>query len=267
MNAPEPCCKALILAGSRGAADPVARHAGRVHKALVPLDGVPMLVRVVRALRAWPAVSRISICLDDRGLVEALPEVRALVAAGEITLLAADTTPSGSVLRALRELHEPLPLLVTTADHPLLTVAMLRHFYRGAPADADLAVAVATASVIRATYPDSVRTFFRLGWQGYSGCNLFLFRTPAAARVATLWLEFERYRKQPLRLLAIAGLGTAFRYLAGLLSLDAALARLSALAGATVKAVEMPFAEAAIDVDRPADLELAERILRRRAQI
>jgi hypothetical protein len=125
---------------------------------------------------------------------------------------------------------------------------------------------VATASVIRAAYPDSVRTFFRLGREGYSGCNLFLFRTAAAGRIAARWAEFEQFRKQPLRLLATVGPGIVLRYLVRRLTLDAALARLSVLAGATVKAVEMPFAEAAIDVDKPLDLELAERILRHRAQ-
>ena len=37
------------------------------------------------------------------------------------------------------------------------------------------------------------------------------------------------------------------------------------MVGATVRAVELPFAEAAIDVDKPADLKLAARILARRA--
>ena len=45
---------ALILAGSRGPDDPMARAAGVSHKALLPVAGVPMLLRVVEALRALP---------------------------------------------------------------------------------------------------------------------------------------------------------------------------------------------------------------------
>jgi CTP:molybdopterin cytidylyltransferase MocA len=56
------------------------------------------------------------------------------------------------------------------------------------------------------------------------------------------------------------------RFLLGALSLEAAMRRLSRIIGATVCAVEMPFAEAAIDVDKPADLTLAERILAQRGQ-
>ena len=35
---------ALVLAGSRGAADPVAQAAGVAHKALAPVGGIPMIL-------------------------------------------------------------------------------------------------------------------------------------------------------------------------------------------------------------------------------
>ena len=43
MSATERRFTALILAGSRGPDDPVARQAGQTHKALVPVAGVPMV--------------------------------------------------------------------------------------------------------------------------------------------------------------------------------------------------------------------------------
>ncbi len=46
---------------------------------------------------------------------------------------------------------------------------------------------------------------------------------------------------------------------------EQAFAYLSRKAGAVIRHVEIPVAEAAIDVDKPADLELAERILGGRA--
>ncbi len=45
------------------------------------------------------------------------------------------------------------------------------------------------------------------------------------------------------------------------LDLDAALARASRAIGARVEAVRLPFAEAAVDVDKPSDLELVSRLL------
>jgi hypothetical protein len=51
----------------------------------------------------------------------------------------------------------------------------------------------------------------------------------------------------------------------GLMSAEDAFTHLSRKAGGRIKHVELPIAEAAIDVDKPADLELAERILAARA--
>jgi hypothetical protein len=83
--------------------------------------------------------------------------------------------------------------------------------------------------------------------------------------VAEFWMAMERHRKRPWRLIAAIGPLTLLRFATGMLDLRAVERLLSRRAGAAVRVVEMPFAEAAIDVDKPADLELADAILRRRA--
>jgi GTP:adenosylcobinamide-phosphate guanylyltransferase len=255
--------QALVLAASRPQ-DPVARHAGQSHKALVPVGGVPMLIRVLRALRASRSIGGIAVCLEAGAPVAgAEPELQALLADGAATLIDAASTPSRSVLAALGTL--PLPLLITTADHPLLSAAMIDHFCAAVPADADAAVAVVRASLLQRSYPDAIRTYYRFAGEGYSGCNLFLLQSPDALRVVELWTRLERHRKQPWRLIAEVGPIALLRFLLGRLDLEGAMHHLSTRVGAKVRAVEMPFAEAAIDVDKPADLELAEAILARRA--
>ncbi|HLB81122.1 MAG TPA: NTP transferase domain-containing protein, partial [Dongiaceae bacterium] len=121
----------LVLAGSRGPGDPVARHAGARHKAFVPVAGVPMLLRVVRTLVACPAVGRIALCLDGDAPFETVPELAALAAAGRVVRVPSVGTPALSVRRALDSLATPL--LLATADHPLLTAAMVEHFCAAAP--------------------------------------------------------------------------------------------------------------------------------------
>ncbi len=259
---------ALVLAGSRGPGDPVALHAGRSHKAEVPVAGVPMLVRVVRTLERAPAVGRIALCVGDRGLIDGLPELAQRVNAGTVALTPAGTTPSDSVRRALDAIDRPFPLLVTTADHPLLTVSMVEEFCAAAAqSDVDVAIGVAPTSAVRAAYPEAVRTYYRFAGEGYSGCNLFAFKRPAAVRAAEFWSAMERHRKRPWRLVAAIGPSTLLRYLLGRLTLDTALALLSRRMGATLGAVVLTSADAAIDVDKPADLELAETILKRRAGV
>jgi len=172
---------ALILAGSRGAADPVASAARLPHKALVPIAGRAMVLRVIDTLRQIPEVGRIVLCIDDPRIVTSLPELRAAVEAGEIATVAAAHSPAASVLAALKRVSEPLPLLIATADHPLLTAEMVRYFL-GALGDAEAAATVATEALIAPAYPQTRRTYVRLKDGAYSGCNLFAFVSPDAAR-------------------------------------------------------------------------------------
>lgn len=265
MNASGRRFTALVLAGSRGPEDPVARAAGVTHKALAPIAGVPMLLRVIKTLRQSPSIGELALCID-RSALEQLDRAAAGEPLDDVQVIVPDRTPSASMRRAVETLSDALPLLVTTADNALLTPQMVEHFCATAPADADLAVGLATEATIRRAYPDSIRTYYRFGGEGYSGCNLFLARTPAVMRIAAFWSEIERHRKRPWRLIGAIGPLTLIQFLFGMLDLEAALRRFSAIVGATVRAVDMPFAEAAIDVDKPADLELAEQVLARRGQ-
>jgi GTP:adenosylcobinamide-phosphate guanylyltransferase len=255
--------QALVLAASRPQ-DPVARHAGQSHKALVRVAGVPMLVRVLRALQQSRSIGGVAVCVEaDAPLAGAAPELDRLLAGGAVTRIDAAASPSRSVLRALGTL--PLPLLITTADHPLLSAAMVDHFCDAVPAEAAAAVAVVRASLLQHGYPDAIRTYYRFAGEGYSGCNLFLLQSPDALRVVEFWTRLEQHRKRPWRLIAEVGPLALLRFLLGRLDLAGAMRHLSARVGAEVRAVEMPFAEAAIDVDKPADLALVERIAACRA--
>jgi GTP:adenosylcobinamide-phosphate guanylyltransferase len=261
-----PRCTAIVLAGSREpAADPVARAAGVPVKALARVGGEPMLARVLDALAASGRVERSAVLVDAATLRLPPPDLVRLLERADVLSLPAAASPSLSVLAAIDRLgEERFPFLVTTADHPLLTAAMIRDFLDAFGARADAGVAVAAASVIERAYPDAVRTFYRLGRERYSGCNLFLLRTPAARRLPQLWSELERHRKRPWRMVAAVGFWPLLRFAFNRLDLAAAMNLLGRIAGASVAAVVLPYAEAAIDVDKPADLELAERIVSKR---
>jgi len=142
---------ALVLAGRRGPIDTLAQSAGCSHKALVPVEGVPMLVRVIRCLRAVPGIRRIVVSTDDPAALQSLPEIRALFAADELSFhLATGRSPAGSALGYFQSLPSGEPLLVTTADHPLLTPEMVGHFCTAAArSDADVVAGAVSASLFR----------------------------------------------------------------------------------------------------------------------
>lgn len=255
----------LVLAGSRGPADPVAVAAGVSHKALAPVGGVPMIARVLGVLGGHPALGRILVSIEEPAVLERVAELRPLLESGRVAALGSAPSPSASVLACLEGLDEKAPLLVTTADHALLTVAMVGDFLdaaRSAEAEgADFVAGVVTERCFVARFPDARRTFIPLRGERVTGANLFLLRTPAAERVVAFWRRAERFRKQPWRLFAAFGPLSLALFFLRRLDLEAALERASAAFGARAAAVRLPRAESAIDVDSPGDLELAGRIL------
>lgn len=248
---------ALVLAGARSPDDSLAREAGVAFKALAPVAGRPMLARVLDALTASAGIGRIAICAP------ADADIAALCAAAGAQVVPAAASPARSVAAALDAVGEDAyPILVATADHPLLTPDMVGFFLREAAASGgDVAVALAARGTVVETYPDALRTFLRFRDDAYSGCNLFALLGPRAAAAVRFWRRVEAERKRPWRLVRAFGLRPLMLFAFGRLTLDRAMELASRRIGVTARAVRMPFAEAAIDVDKPADRALAEKIL------
>lgn len=254
----------LVLAGLRGEDDPLAHARGVGHRALVPVGGVPMLLRVVRTLRGVSALARIRISIDAPDVLDDVAELAELRQTGALGTHTSLDSPSRSVLDALGDSDGPV--LVTTADHALLTPAVVEQFLAESErSGADVTVGLVERGVVENRFPDTTRTWLRFRDGDYTGANLFAFRTPAARRAAAFWVQAEDFRKRPWRMVAAFGPVPLALFLARRLTLDAALERASQSIGTRVGAVRLTHAEAAIDVDRITDLELAERILAERA--
>jgi GTP:adenosylcobinamide-phosphate guanylyltransferase len=251
---------AIVLAAGRGPNDPMAKAYGVSHKCALPVNGVPMLRRVVNALQESKSISSISVSIESPDIVrEALAEKDSAIA-----VMASENSAPRSASVAIRK-NATFPVLITTADHPLLTPQMIDYFCEQADRNsADFSAGLATADVILKAYPQSVRTFFKFGKDRVSGCNLFAISNANGLRILEKWRYLERARKKPWRLVAAFGPLALIRFALGTLSLEGAFKVVSDKLGVIAKPVLMPFAEAAIDVDKPSDLELAEAILKLR---
>lgn len=259
--------RVLVLAGRRGGPDPVAVAGGRSHKALVPVGGVPMLARVVDSLRSACGPAPVLICTDDPALLRATPALADLASGGALLAVPSAASPAASVQGFLEREPGEGPLLVTTADHALLTAEMVRHFLREASVcDAALVAAVVEAPVFRRRFPGARRTFIPLRDGALTGANLFWFRSAEALGAAGFWRRIEGVRKRPWRIAAAFGPLALLRFLLGRLDRRSALERVSRAMGVTVDVVAMPFPECAVDVDTPEDLALVEDVLAARHQ-
>lgn len=189
-------------------------------------------------------------------------ELAELVDSGRVRWVAAQETPSLSAFNVLQSLPDDQPVLLTTADHALLTPEMIDHFCREARrSGCDVLAGVARHELVAEAVPGTRRTVTKFKDGGYCGCNLFAFLTPESRKAADFWRQVEKQRKKPLRVIKVMGWMAVLRYLLGRLTLDQALKSLSARMGLQAGVVRMPFAEAAIDVDKVDDLLLVEALL------
>jgi GTP:adenosylcobinamide-phosphate guanylyltransferase len=238
----------------------MAKSYGVLHKCTIMIAGRPMIARVVAALRDSDCVSSIAISTETSDVYSS-----ALGAdLNHVTHSASKHSAPASALHAARS-HGSYPLLITTGDHALLTGDMVRYVCeKSSVLNADFTVGLATADIIQAAYPETRRTYFKFGNDRVSGCNLFTIHTARGLKVLERWKDMEQNRKKPWKLVFSFGGALLLRFLLGRLTLDQAFETVSRQLGITVKPLLIPFAEAAIDVDKPGDKELAEKIVARR---
>jgi len=252
---------AVILAADRSTSDPVARAAGVPCKALAPVGGRPMVFRVLDALEASKQVNRCILCGPPAAIVDREPLIQQRMAASGVCWLPPQATPSTSALVALQSVPAGTPVLLTTADHALLTPEMIDHFCLEARTVAsDVVAALTSHERIMARYPGMRRTRTRFTEGAFCGCNLFAFLTPESRAAADLWRRVENERKRPLKMIGQLGWGLVVRYLLRLLSLKDALQHISERMGLRVAVVILPFPEAAVDVDSVSDWHFAQAI-------
>ena len=253
---------AILLAGQRPGVDPLAQAFGEQYKALVQVDGEAMLSRVAKTLLASPSIARVLVVAQqpeilftgDCAWLAKEPRVGTAISTSGIAVSVAALAGTDAA---------PWPALVTTADHPLLTPAIVEAVTAGV-GDADVGVGVVSSRTLLAVYPENRRTWLKFAGGHWTGANLFTLASAKAMPALLAWSEVERDRKKALKLIWHFGPLLAIRAVTRTITLASALAKAGRKLGARVVPIDLPFAEAGIDVDKPSDHLLAEQILQAR---
>ena len=138
IDKPKLTMTAIVLAGQRDGEDALALHAGASCKAFVEIDGKPMLSRVLATLSSSPGIETILLSGPSEDKIQDQREISNFIESGEISWLPPQASPSTSAYEALRMLPPGERVLLTTADHPLLSVAIIDEFCtRSVEQDAD----------------------------------------------------------------------------------------------------------------------------------
>lgn len=260
MTDPSPGWTALVLAGQRPGTDPLAAQFGTEMKALIPVAGELMLNRVLEALLDAPQVARIVVLAQNTLQLRAHSELAWAVAEPKITFRVSGPTISGSVLGAVEDPEIGLPLLVTTADNVMLTPATIAEFVTGAGAS-DVSVAFVERRNLETAVGPNKRTWLTFRDGAFTGANLFALTGAGSVNALKFWEKVEADRKSVLRLAAHFGPVLMVRLLLRRMGLRDALAAAGAKLGASAAPVILSDGRMGVDVDKPEDHALAEKLL------
>jgi CTP:molybdopterin cytidylyltransferase MocA len=223
----------VVLAG--GKAKPEMQAAtGQTNRALVVVNGKPLLHHVVDALRASEVVGEI------------VGDFVSNVAAGVAAFASAPF------------------VLITTSDLPFLTGDIVTHFITASRERAETSGAafvwpVVPVAACYARFPGVKRTALRLREGAFTGGNLMLARPERLLSQKQRIADAHAARKSVLRLAVILGPGTLLRLALSqllspaLLTLPYLESRVSRLLGVPARALISDSAEIATDLDRPSD--------------
>ncbi len=257
--------KAIVLAGQRDGEDELTLHTGAICKAFVEISDRPMVLHVLNNLRLSACIDEIYLSGPGEDKLDARPDIRNTITESGIIWSPPGASPSKSTWQILQNLDENDQVVLTTADHPLLTPQIIGEFCeKSQRREADVVIGLAPYPLVHEAFPTMKKTLLKFTEGDYCGCNLFAFLTHRGRKAAQFWQRLEADRKNPLRIIRFLGWMTLARYSLGMLSLEAALARFSRKLDLRIAVVVLSNGHAAVDVDSVSDLSLVEERFRTR---
>ena len=114
----------IVLAGRRlNGPDPLAERFGESHKCLIPLAGRPLIAHVLQTGAHHPRVASLVVCVEPEAFEPIYDVLTRQPGRGTGALVEARNDLADSVRAAAEGWNGPL--IVTTADHALLTTASI----------------------------------------------------------------------------------------------------------------------------------------------
>jgi GTP:adenosylcobinamide-phosphate guanylyltransferase len=245
---------AVILAGGDGEViDPTQRFKG-----LVEIAGRPLVEWVVDAFRAAHRVGEIAVVIPTaENLGGWVDRVDKLVVSNRDFM---DNAIAGAAA-----FREDRPVVIATGDIPLLTGEVVDAFIEaGLATGAQFVYPIVPQSVVEAAYPGAQRTYFKLKSGRYTGGNAMIVDPKLLPGSRDLGQRLFEERKNPVATVRTAGFGFVVKFVLGRLQPEDLADKIRDLLGGTGAAVVLQDASIAMDVDKPADLELVDALLRAR---
>jgi len=244
---------ALVLAGySSETPDPLAIAMGVERKSLITIAGKPMVYWVVKALRKRSRVNQIYIVgMGPEDPVDFETDV---------IYIPNQNKHFDNVMAGFEAVHARQPdeafLLVASADIPTLQASTVKWFVETCEAmDGDLFYSVVEKEVMEAAFPDSRRSYVPVVEGKFCGGDLFFVRIAIAHNNEHLVRDLLAKRKSTLQQARLLGFSTIIKFLFRRLSIKDAEGLSERLLQAKGHVVISPYADLAMDADKPHQLE------------
>lgn len=254
--------KAIVLAGGNIEQDSLL--SGKIEaekKSLALIHGKPMVQWVVDALCEAKSV--------DQLLIMGLSEENGIRSSKPVIYMA----DSGSLIdnmrlganEVARMSGQDEMIFVVSGDIPSLQGKMADWLADQIENDLyDLYYCTAPRDVIEKTFPGSNRSFIKFKDVSVCGGDINMFNTRLFKHESNLWKKLTNARKSPLKQAAMIGIFTMLLVATRMITLETTAKRVCRKLKIRGKALVVPYAEMAMDVDKPHQFELMEKYLAER---
>jgi molybdopterin-guanine dinucleotide biosynthesis protein A len=253
---------AVIMAGGvPNEGEPLYEYTQGKPKALLDIAGKPMAQWVLDALGGADKLSNI--------VAIGLPEDAELHCDKPITYLPSQVGIIENARAGLLKVMEINPeaelILVSSSDIPSITSEMINWAITTAEeTEHDIYYNVVQKEVMEGRFPGSNRSFVRLRDRAACGGDIHVVRASLVTEKDELWQRILDARKNAFKQAALLGFDTLLLLVLRMVSLEGAEKRVSKRLGLRGRAILCPYAEMAMDVDKPHQLEILRKELSKR---
>jgi GTP:adenosylcobinamide-phosphate guanylyltransferase len=147
--------------------------------------------------------------------------------------------------------------LMISSDIPAITAEMVEWVIKkSAESDYDLYYNVVERETMERRFPGANRTFAKLRGMQLCGADLSVIRVEMVTHNEGLWMRLADARKSVFKQAALIGFDTLVLYLLHAMNLEQTTRQASKRIGINARAIVSPYAELAMDVDKPHQLEI-----------
>ena len=247
---------AILMAGGIPKPDqPLYEFTQGISKAMLEIAGKPMIQWVLDALGEAEQVDSVTIIglSEDNNITCKKPVHYVSNQGGMLENIVA------GIYKVLEINPQAEYVLSVSSDIPGISGEMVDWLIESAmQTQVDIYYGIVKREVMEARYPGSNRTFTKLADMHVCGADIHIAHKTMVTdpEHLAMWEELIGMRKSPLKQAASIGILTLLLLLMGRLSLEGAVERVTKQLNITGRPIVWDYAEPAMDVDKPHQLEI-----------